>query len=90
MSTVEKITLQETSVAFPISSPLIKLAIRPKKIPIGETQARTSNKMKVEVTPSQIVLKTELNKIGEYKVDINFHSEVSAQISIKIDKIQSK
>ena len=29
-------------------------------------------------------------KIGEYKVDINFHSEVSAQISIKIDKIQSK
>ena len=31
-----------------------------------------------------------LNKIGDYKVDINFHSEVSAQISIKIDKIQSK
>ena len=45
--------------------------------------------MKVEVKPSQIVLKDNLNKIGNYKIDINFHSEVSAQISIKIDKIQS-
>ncbi len=46
-------------------------------------------KIKVEVKPSQIVLKQDLNKIGTYKIDINFHSEVSAQISIKIDKIQS-
>ena len=30
------------------------------------------------------------NKIGSYKVDINFHSEVKAAISIKIDKIQTK
>ena len=46
--------------------------------------------MKVEVKPSQIVLKNDLNKIGIYKVNVNFHTEVSAQISIKIDKIQSK
>ena len=46
-------------------------------------------KMKIEIKPSQIVLKEELNKIGEYKIDIDFHSDVSAQISIKIDKIQS-
>ena len=59
-------------------------SIKPKEI-----STEISNKMKVEVKPSQIVLKTNLNKIGEYKVDINFHSEVSAQISIKIDKIQS-
>ena len=45
--------------------------------------------MKLEVKPSQIVLKSELNKIGLYKVDLLFHSEVSAKISIKIDKIQS-
>ena len=32
----------------------------------------------------------DLNKVGSYKVDINFHSEVSAQILIKIDKSQSK
>ncbi len=47
------------------------------------------DKMKLEVKPSQIVLKSELNKIGLYKVDLLFHSEVSAKISIKIDKIQS-
>ena len=46
-------------------------------------------KLKVEVKPSQIVIKEDLNKIGDYKVNINFHSEVSAQIFIKIDKIQS-
>ena len=45
---------------------------------------------KADVSPSQIILKDELNKIGVYKVDINFHSEVKANISIKIDKIQSK
>jgi len=47
------------------------------------------DKMKVEVKPSQIILKNELNKIGLYKVELIFHPEVTAQISIKIDKIQS-
>ena len=60
-------------------------SIKPKEI-----SAEIFKKANVEVKPSQIVLKTNLNKIGEYKVDINLHSEVSAQISIKIDKIQSK
>ena len=59
-------------------------SIKPKEI-----SSEIFNKMKIEVKPSQIVLKSNLNKIGEYNVDINFHSEVSAQISIKIDKIQS-
>tara|TARA_B100000902_G_C26786951_1_gene657881 strand:- start:67 stop:522 length:456 start_codon:yes stop_codon:yes gene_type:complete len=59
-------------------------SIKPKEI-----STEIFNKTKVEVKPSQIVLKSNLNKIGEYTVDINFHSEVSAQISIKIDKIQS-
>ena len=45
---------------------------------------------KAEISPSQIILKDELNKIGVFKVDINFHPEVKANISIKIDKIQSK
>ena len=47
-------------------------------------------KLKVEISPSQLILKTELNKIGVYTVDINFHTEVKSHISIKIDKIQSK
>ena len=59
-------------------------SIKPKEISLA-----ILNELKVEVKPSQIVLKEDLNKIGIYKIDINFHSEVSAQISIKIDKIQS-
>ena len=46
-------------------------------------------KTKAEVAPSQIILKEELNKIGSYKIDVKFHTEVKANISIKIDKIQS-
>tara|TARA_B100000963_G_C22419443_1_gene576984 strand:+ start:119 stop:574 length:456 start_codon:yes stop_codon:yes gene_type:complete len=47
-------------------------------------------KVNADVGPSQIILKEELNKIGIFKAEINFHSEVKANISIKIDKIQSK
>ena len=59
-------------------------SVKPKEI-----STLIFDKMKVEIKPSQIVLKDNLNKIGEYKVNINFHPEVSAQISVKIDKIQS-
>ena len=47
-------------------------------------------KSKAEIKPSQLILKEEINKIGVFKAEINFHSEVKADISIKIDKIQSK
>ena len=43
-----------------------------------------------DVTPSQIILKEELNKLGSFKVEINFHSEVKTNITLKIDKIKSK
>ena len=46
--------------------------------------------VKAEISPAQIILKEELNKIGSFKADINFHSEVKANISIKIEKIQTK
>ena len=44
---------------------------------------------KAEIGPSQITLKENLNKIGLYSAEINLHSEVKANISIKIDKIKS-
>ncbi len=47
-------------------------------------------KSKADVSPSQIILKDELNKIGVFKASVNFHSDVKANISIKIDKIQTK
>ena len=59
-------------------------SIKPKEI-----SSAIMNKMKLEVKPSQIVLKEDLNKLGVYKIELNFHSEVSSQISVKIDKIQS-
>ena len=60
-------------------------SIKPKEI----TKLINEQK-KAEVVPSQIILKEELNKIGIFKVEVNFHSEVKATISIKIDKIKSK
>ena len=60
-------------------------SIKPKEI-----TNLVNEKLKVEISPSQLILKDELNKIGVFKIDINFHSEVKAVISIKIDKIQSK
>ena len=60
-------------------------SIKPKEI-----TNLIKEKANVNVSPSQIILKDELIKIGVYKVDINFHSEVKAKISIKIDKIQQK
>ena len=60
-------------------------AIKPKEI-----TNKIFNETKAEVSPSEIILKEELNKIGLFKVEVKFHSEVKSIISIKIDKIQSK
>ena len=59
-------------------------SVKPKEISL-----LIKEKTKAVVNPSQIILKDELNKIGTYKVDLNFHSEVKAVINIKIDKIKS-
>ena len=60
-------------------------AIKPKEI-----ANKIMKEANVEISPSQIVLKDELNKLGLFKVEINFHSEVKAHVTIKVDKIQSK
>ena len=59
-------------------------SVKPKEI-----SNKILEKLKVEVKPSQILIKENLDKIGNYNVDINLHSEVSAKIIIKINKIQS-
>ena len=45
--------------------------------------------LKVEISPSQIDLKQEINKIGKYKININLHSEVSANVTVNVEKIDS-
>ena len=60
-------------------------SIKPKEI-----SNLIKEKTNADVSPSQIILKEELNKIGIFKLEINFHSEVKANISLEINKIQNK
>ena len=39
---------------------------------------------KIEIKSSQIDLSKEINKIGSYKVKINLHAEILANIHIKV------
>tara|TARA_B100001996_G_C18344085_1_gene471302 strand:- start:94 stop:549 length:456 start_codon:yes stop_codon:yes gene_type:complete len=45
--------------------------------------------LNVEINPSQIDLKQEIKKIGKYKININLYSEVSADVTINVQKIDS-
>ena len=45
--------------------------------------------LSVDINPSQINLRQEINKIGKYKIDINLHSEVTASVNLHIDKIDA-
>ena len=59
-------------------------SIKPKEI----SNAFTSE-LKVEINPSEIDIKQEINKIGKYKIKINLHSEVSASVTVDVQKIDS-
>lgn len=60
-------------------------SIKPKEISL-----LIKEQLKAEVNPSQILLKNEIKKIGDYKAEINFHSEVKSNIFIKVEKIDAK
>ena len=60
-------------------------SIKPKEI-----TNLIKEKVNADVSPSQLILKDDLNKIGTFKAEISFHTDVKANISIKIDKVQSK
>ena len=59
-------------------------SIKPKQI------TNLIKEINLELSPSLIVLKNDLNKIGNYEIEINFHPEVKAKISVRIDKPKSK
>ena len=59
-------------------------SIKPKEI-----SSAFLSELKVEINPSQIDLKKEIDKIVSYKVDINLYSEVSASITVIVKKIES-
>ena len=45
--------------------------------------------LKVEINPSQIDLRQEITRVGEYKININLHAEVMATVNLQVDKIHS-
>ena len=56
-------------------------SIKPKEI-----SSAFSTELKVEINPSQLDLKQEIDKLGSYKIDINLYSEVTASVTIKVIK----
>ena len=60
-------------------------SIKPKEI--SKTLENISN---VTITPSQIDLSKEINKIGFYEAKINLHAEVQAIIHIEVVKLEEK
>jgi large subunit ribosomal protein L9 len=59
-------------------------SIKPKEVTLAFL-----NELKVEINPSQIDFKQEINKVGKYKVNINLHSEVSCQVTVNVAKADS-
>ena len=54
-------------------------SIKPKEI-----SKNIENIDNMEIKPSQIDLSKEINKIGVYEAKINLHSEVQAEVKIKV------
>ena len=51
------------------------------------------DELKTEIGPSEITIKKEINKIGQFDINIVLHSEVQTKITLKVeklDKLQSK
>jgi large subunit ribosomal protein L9 len=57
-------------------------SIKPK-----EVSGYIQSNFKIDIKPSQIILKHDIKKIGSFEANINLHFEVSAVIKIQIKKI---
>tara|TARA_B100000963_G_scaffold339938_1_gene338098 strand:+ start:1015 stop:1479 length:465 start_codon:yes stop_codon:yes gene_type:complete len=45
------------------------------------------DELKTEVGPSEIIIKKEINKIGQFDINIVLHSEVQTKIFLKVEKL---
>ena len=59
-------------------------SIKPK-----EVSSAFKTILKVEINPSQIDLRQEITQIGKYKININLHAEVTVNVNLQVDKIDS-
>ena len=63
-------------------------SIKPKEI-----SKLILDELKIEIGPSEIIIKKEINKIGIFDINIVLHSEVQTKIALqveKLDKLQDK
>lgn len=59
-------------------------SIKPK-----EVSSAFKTILDIEISPSQIDLRQEITQIGKYKININLHAQVSVNVNLSIDKIDS-
>ena len=59
-------------------------SIKPK-----EVSNLFKSELNVEINPSQIDLKKEIDKIGTYKILINLFDEVTAKVTVLVEKTKS-
>ena len=59
-------------------------SIKPK-----EVAGAFLNILKVAINPSQIDLRQEITQVGNYKININLHAEITVSVNLQIDKIDS-
>ena len=59
-------------------------SIKPK-----EVSNAFKDKLEIDINPSQIDLRQEITRVGEYKININLHAEVMATVNLQVDKIDS-
>ena len=45
------------------------------------------DELKIEIGPSEIIIKKEINKIGQFEINIILHSEVQTKIFLQVDKL---
>ena len=45
------------------------------------------DELKIEIGPSEIIIKKEINKIGQFDINIILHSEVQTKIFLQVDKL---
>ena len=45
------------------------------------------DELKTEIGPSEIIIKKEINKIGQFDINIVLHSEVQTKIYLKVEKL---
>ena len=59
-------------------------SIKPKEVSIA-----FKDTLKIEINPSQIDLGQEITQVGNYKININLHAEVTVAVNLHVDKIDS-